>query len=155
MGEPTPYPPPSPRGALPMMRSHCWLVLGSSLVRAAARGQNAEADKLAALAARIDQRIAAEYTTQKLTPAAQADDAEFLRRVYLDLAGRIPRVSETRQFLADPSPDKRRRLVDQLLESPHYANHFTNIWRSLLVSTVNQQFQAFSGQLDPWLRQRF
>src|SRR5262245_15081042 len=51
-------------------------------------------------------------------PAPAADDAEFLRRPSLDLAGAVPPVSEVRAFLADTRPDKRRRLIDRLLDSP-------------------------------------
>src|SRR5882724_11980078 len=65
-----------------------------------------------ALAARIDQLIAARLAEKGVTPAPLADDAEFLRRVYLDLIGRIPRVSEIRDFLADKSADKRRQVVE-------------------------------------------
>ena len=53
------------------------------------------------LAQRIDQTLAAAQAAKKVTPAPRADDAEFVRRVYLDLTGRIPRVSEVRAFLED------------------------------------------------------
>ncbi len=55
--------------------------------------------------------------------APAADDATFLRRVSLDLTGRIPTSKTVREFLAKSSPDKRERLVDQLLHSPEYARH--------------------------------
>lgn len=72
------------------------------------------------LSAEIDRLIA----TERLAPAgALADDAEFLRRVTLDLHGIIPSVEEARAFLADKSPDKRERLVDELLASPRFARH--------------------------------
>ena len=67
--------------------------------------------------------------TRSSRPPA-ADDAEFMRRLYLDLAGTIPPVSEVRAFLADTSPDKRRKLIDRLLNSPDYVSHFTNVWAS-------------------------
>ena len=52
------------------------------------------------------------------------DEPEFLRRTYLNVVGRIPSVYEVREFLDDPSPTKRRELVDRLLESPGYLPHF-------------------------------
>src|SRR5260370_42190403 len=64
-----------------------------------------------ALAARIDQLLASRWSAQRIKPAAPAGDAEFLRRVYLDLAGRIPPVREVDDFLKDSVADKRQRLV--------------------------------------------
>lgn len=56
------------------------------------------------------------------SPRGKVEDAVFLRRVYLTAAGRIPSVPEARAFLADTSPDKRSRLIDQLLESEEFAD---------------------------------
>jgi hypothetical protein len=111
------------------------------------------------LAARIEQLIAARWTAHGVKPAPAADDAEFLRRVYLDLVGRIPRVIEVRDFLDETAPDKRRRLVDRLLDDPDYAhyyvNHFTTVWRAALVPpSNNQQVQFLLPSFEAWLRQR-
>lgn len=67
----------------------------------------------------IEARLARELPGQD--PAAPALDAEFLRRVWLDLAGMIPTAEDARAFLDDPSGYKRRALIDRLLESPTYA----------------------------------
>src|SRR4051794_11828272 len=64
-----------------------------------------------ALAAKIDQSLTAGWDKPPAVPAPLSDDAEFMRRVYLEIAGRTPAVSEVRTFLADPAPDKRQRLV--------------------------------------------
>ena len=61
-----------------------------------------------------------------------AGDATFLRRASLDVIGRLPTPDEARSFLADPSPDKRARLVDRLLDRPEYADHWANKWVDLL-----------------------
>jgi hypothetical protein len=115
----------------------------------------AAADDAGLLAARIDQLIAAGWAARNVTPAPQADDAEFLRRVSLDIGGRIPRVGEVHAFLADPSPDKRRRLVERLLAGPHYVQHFTNVWRArLLPQSNNPQVQFLAQQLEAWARWR-
>jgi hypothetical protein len=112
-------------------------------------------DDVAALAARIDQLIEAGYDANNVQPAPLADDAEFVRRVYLDLAGRIPHVSEVRAFLDDQSPNKRRALVEELLKGPHYHNHFTNVWRDLLLpQNNNQQVQFLAAEMENWLRPR-
>src|SRR5436309_10370636 len=68
-----------------------------------------------ALAARIDAHIARRWEEAKVVPAARADDAEFLRRIYLDLVGRIPTVAEIHEFLRDPASDKRRKKIESLL----------------------------------------
>ena len=90
-----------------------------------------------ALSARIDQILTERWAKDKVTPAELADDAEFMRRVYLDLTGRIPRASEARAFLADTSADKRVKLVEKLLDSPGYVTHFTNVWRGLMLPEAN------------------
>lgn len=62
----------------------------------------------------IDRHIAAGLAKSKAPVAATADDAEFLRRVYLDLTGRVPDPADARKFLADSSPDKRAKVIDSL-----------------------------------------
>jgi Protein of unknown function (DUF1549)/Protein of unknown function (DUF1553) len=77
---------------------------------------------------RIDRAIAARAGGPV---AATASDAEFLRRVYLDLAGTIPTVEETRKFLADTDKAKRTRLIDRLLASSDFARRmqeFVTVW---------------------------
>src|SRR4051794_2176230 len=70
----------------------------------------------------IDHHLRAAWRETRVT-TAPADDAEFLRRVYVDLAGRIPSVPEARAFFGDRPPGARERLVDHLLDSPRYATH--------------------------------
>jgi hypothetical protein len=112
-------------------------------------------DDAAALAAKIDQHIARRWTAAQVEPAPRCDDAEFLRRVTLDLAGRIPMVEETRSFLEDKRPDKRARVVDALLASPRYPIHFTDVWRALLLPEANNNFQVRlqQGTFEAWLKQ--
>ena len=109
-----------------------------------------------ALAAKIDRHLARAWEKARVTPAAPADDAEFLRRVTLDLAGRIPSVAETRAFLDDRSSDKRARLIDRLLASPRYATHFTNVWRALLIPEAGNNFQVRlqQGGFETWLKRQ-
>jgi hypothetical protein len=122
---------------------------------APALSAGAEADDALALAAKIDELAAVRWSAKQATSAPRADDAEFLRRVYLDLAGRIPRVSEARAFLDDPAPDKRTKLVERLLDSPHYVTHFANVWRSqMLPMASNPQLQFFMPSFELWLREK-
>src|SRR5262249_41754661 len=81
----------------------------------AARGR---ASDPAELARRIDERLSARWSAERVQPAPPADDCEFLRRAYLDLAGRIPHPADVYEFMADKSVDKRSRLIDRLLDEP-------------------------------------
>ena len=80
----------------------------------------------------IDEKVVAKLAAVGMPPSAQADDATFLRRVTVDIAGRLPTVDEVRRFKADSSSDKRDKLIDALLESPDYADYFANKWGALL-----------------------
>ncbi len=113
----------------------------------------ADRQEAAALAARIDQLINARLEAEKVPPAPPADDAEFLRRVSLDLTGRIPSVAQVRAFLADRSPDKRQRLVDAMLESGAFLRHFTHVWRAVLLPDTATDPNLTAG-LETWLRQQ-
>src|SRR5262249_17308038 len=62
-----------------------------------------------------------------------ADDAEFLRRVYLDITGVIPPADKAAAFLDSKDPDKRAKLIDDLLASPGYGRHMADLWQALLV----------------------
>ena len=71
--------------------------------------------------------------------AAIVDDAGFLRRIYLDFAGMIPSADAVRNFLADQTPDKRQRLIDDLLNSPHYARAMRERFHILLMERRGDQ----------------
>ncbi len=71
----------------------------------------------------IDELVAAKLTTDGISPAAPADDATFLRRVTLDLVGRIPTPSEVETYTRSSDADKRLKLIDRLLASPGYARY--------------------------------
>jgi hypothetical protein len=110
-------------------------------------------DEVVKLARLIDRHINAGLKDRGIPAAPIASDAEFCRRIYLDLAGRIPKVSEVRAFLEDKRADKRMLLVEKLLKSNTYINHFTNTWRfQLMGGTTNQQAQFLAPQLEQWSR---
>lgn len=67
------------------------------------------------------------------TMAPLAGDAEFARRVYLDLAGRIPTTREAKRFLGDNSPSKRQALIDQLLDGPDYPRRMQELFHAMLM----------------------
>jgi hypothetical protein len=107
-----------------------------------ALGQETAPDDVQRLADAIDRFIAARWNESGVQPSLPANDEEFLRRTYLDVAGKIPTVSEARTFLDDPAPNKRRVLIDRLVDTPAYIRHFTNVWRKTLLSEAQNDFQV-------------
>jgi mono/diheme cytochrome c family protein len=77
----------------------------------------------------IDKHIDAFLNTAKLQPVAGSDDVEFMRRLYLDLTGRVPTAEQATEFLDSDDPDKRAKLIDTLLETPEFGNQFGRTWR--------------------------
>lgn len=80
----------------------------------------------------IDTLVLEKLRTLGLPPSALCDDATFLRRVTLDLAGRLPTADEADAFLRDADAGKRDRAIDRLLASEDYADYFANKWVALL-----------------------
>ncbi|MBI3865215.1 MAG: DUF1553 domain-containing protein [Planctomycetia bacterium] len=101
----------------------------------------------------IDGLAAAEWRRLGLAPAPLADDATFLRRVFLDLIGTLPTPDDARKFLADPAPQKRSRVVDELLSRPEYVDYWSLRWGDLLRAhrryLGDKGLASFSG----WIRQ--
>src|SRR5688500_9440896 len=71
--------------------------------------------------------------------AAPASDADFLRRVSLDLMGMTPRANQPREFLADQSPDRRTKAIDRLIASPQFARHMALIFDVMLMERRNDK----------------
>lgn len=107
------------------------------------------------LAERIDRQLAAGWQKDQIQPAPIAADAEFVRRAYLDLIGRIPRVSEAREFLGDPAPDKRAKLIGRLLAHPLFITHWSNTWRDIIMPAGGNQQAAFlANNFRVWVEQQ-
>lgn len=108
------------------------------------------------VAADIDRLVNLKLAEAKVPASAVADDAEFLRRVYLDITGRIPTASQTTAFLDSPDPAKRAKLIDELLASSHYGQHFGTIWINLFVRRdANQIRPPDPRPLQKWLAEGF
>lgn len=103
-----------------------------------------------------DELLAELWETNGITPTIPAEDSELLRRVYLDLAGRTPSVSEVRAFENDQSVDRFEKLVDRLLSSADHASHLATVWRTFLIPE-GVDLTAFGGveAFDKWLADRF
>jgi len=104
----------------------------------------------------IDEQVKVAWTREKLTPVPLADDAEFLRRVYLDIIGIIPSHDEARAFLEDTSPDKRAKLIDRLLEHPRYALHQADEWDLVLFGRHPPGYETYRRPtFQRWLQEQF
>ncbi len=80
----------------------------------------------------IDKLVDAKLAKLNVAPSGLCDDADFLRRVFLDLTGTLPAPEEARKFLADTSKDKRAKLVESLLDRPEFADLWALRWADLL-----------------------
>jgi hypothetical protein len=103
----------------------------------------------------IDQLAAEKWKQLGLLPSPPADDATFLRRVTVDLCGRLPTVDEVRGFLSDaaPSADKRRRAIDRLLDSPDYASYFALRWGAILRNSNLAGSEQAAYAFHNWLKE--
>jgi len=102
----------------------------------------------------IDKLVAKKWERMKIEPSGLCSDAEFIRRVYLDLIGLPPKIAQVKAFLADKRPTrvKREELIDKLIGSEDYIEYWTNKWADLL--QVNRKFlgpQGAKGFRD-WIR---
>jgi hypothetical protein len=104
----------------------------------------------------IDRQIQAAWAREKVTPAPLASDAEFLRRVYLDLTGIIPTAEEAKAFLDDTSADKRAKLIDRLLDHPRYALHQADEWDMVLFGRNPPGYETYRRPtFQRWLQEQF
>ncbi len=94
------------------------------------------------LASQIDRLIAAKLPDYEKVAAPVSNDLEFLRRIYLDLTGSIPSAKQAREFLADAAPDKRDKLIDQLLASPEFSRQLARVLDVMLMQRRPAQHVA-------------
>jgi hypothetical protein len=103
----------------------------------------------------IDTHVHAKLNRLHIVPADLCGDETFLRRVYIDLIGLLPTPAERGQFLANPDPKKRAKLVDALLEREEFRDIWVMKWAELLqIRTVNGISQKALLLYDKWLRDR-
>ncbi|MFN8811609.1 MAG: DUF1549 domain-containing protein [Acidobacteriota bacterium] len=102
----------------------------------------------------VDQHLFTKMKEDGVTPAAKSTDEEFLRRVYLDVTGRIPAPEAAWEFLESSGADKRAKLIDQLLESPAYTDQLTTFWANKFKVTRSHESIGTLGRntFYEWLR---
>jgi hypothetical protein len=100
----------------------------------------------------IDEAVFNKLNLLGIPPSELCDDATFLRRVHLDIAGTLPTAEKVQAFMNDPAPDKRDTLIDRLLDSPAYADYFANKWNLVLRNKKRQnEDQAGNYAFHQWI----
>lgn len=101
----------------------------------------------------VDDLVFAKLKTIGMPPSDIADDGTFIRRVTLDICGRLPTAAEMKDFMASKDAKKRSALIDRLLDSPEYAEYFANKWSGLLRNQRTQPTYARGSYLFfSWIR---
>jgi hypothetical protein len=105
----------------------------------------------------VDDLVFANLKEIGVPPSPVCDDATYLRRITLDISGRLPTEEESRAFLANTAADKRDQVIDSLLSSPEYADFFANKWTAMLknrrddASDITSNFAFYAWVRDSLL----
>ncbi len=131
--------------------------LGSVAVFNASIPQGGPVDRMPASKSFVDDHVFENLRKLGIPPSELCDDATFIRRVSLDIAGRLPTEKELSEFLSNQDPQKRERWVESLLSSAEYADFFANKWTALLknrrddASDITSNFAFYSWMRDSLL----
>ena len=113
------------------------------------RGRRTQVEKAAE---GIDSLLAKHWEKHQVSASTPLNDAQFVRRIYLEIAGRIPTFDETVRFLDSKSGTKRADLIDDLLESPDYVSHTYNFWADILRLAERPQKDVFFEPYLDWVK---
>src|SRR5438067_7668715 len=115
----------------------------------------APARSAAALTQQIDSQIARKLAEEKVTPSPVCTDEEFLRRAYLDLTGVVPTADRARAFLDSTDPQKRAKLIDELLADPNFGKRQADVWYGLLIQRTSDNRRIDFGPTRDWMAEQF
>jgi hypothetical protein len=103
----------------------------------------------------VDHHINSKLEKMKIIPSEECTDAEYVRRLYLDLLGITPTSEQARAFVEDPAPsqEKRKRLVDKLLGSKDFVNNWSNKWADLLQCNSKTLGEKGVWVFREWIRE--
>jgi Protein of unknown function (DUF1549)/Protein of unknown function (DUF1553) len=105
-----------------------------------------------AVAADVDRLILSDLKKAGVTPADRCNDADFLRRVSLDITGQLPSPRDVTIFVLDPDSNKRAVLIDQLLRSPEYGTNWARYWRDVVYMPATDNRSRFSqAEFEKWM----
>jgi hypothetical protein len=108
------------------------------------------------LAGEIDRLVAKDLKKSDLQPAPLISDELFLRRVWLDLTGRLPMPADIKDFLADKTPKKRAKMIDRLLDTNDYAKHWAQYWQEVITSRQSDfRGRLLTRHFQNWLSEQF
>jgi hypothetical protein len=108
-----------------------------------------------AVANYVDENVARKWREMGLTPSEKCDDPTFIRRVYLDTIGILPPVEDVRAFLSSNDPDKRKKLIDAVLDRPEYVDYWTLKWGDTLRNNTDKLGPKGMWSFYNWLRTSF
>jgi hypothetical protein len=105
--------------------------------------------------AEIDQLVQKELQVDKIEPAPLTSDEQFLRRITLDLTGRLPLPADVTEFVADKNSQKRAKLIDKLLASEEYAEHWARYWREVLSARLTDpRAKSLAPAFEHWMKEQ-
>lgn len=151
-------PSPVPAAALPLSaRRFCVCLFVVLFARPlAANGEAASPTPTAPMTHQIDAHFARLWGELQIRPEPLCDDAEFLRRLSLDVIGRIPTSAEVREFLAAPAASRRAVWIERLVASPAHSLHRANVWRRILLPQASAaEYAALALPFEAWLQKEF
>lgn len=103
----------------------------------------------------VDKLVQAKWKKIGIQPSPLADDATFLRRLFVDAIGTLPTAAEVRTFLANPSPDKRKAAIEAMLARPEYADYWALQWSDILLVDRDKLGDRGAFEFHRWLREQF
>jgi len=115
-------------------------------------GTKVDAAKLSKI---IDAEINRQLAADKIQASPKSSDTEFLRRVYLDIVGVIPPAEKVKEFLDSKDPDKRAKVIDELLADPRFGNHLGEMWSGLLMPRMIENRRIDHAPMQKWLSEKF
>lgn len=112
------------------------------------------------LADQIDREIESSWDADAVVVAPPADDFEWIRRINLDLIGRIPLAYEVEDFVDEVAPDRKRKVIDRLLQSDDHLRHQVQTWQEIFLGPPSRdglfaRAHSFGPAMEQWLTERF
>ena len=101
----------------------------------------------------VDDLVFERLKTMRIPPSGICSDGEFIRRAYLDAAGILPTADEAREFVADPSTDKRRQLIESLIARSEFVDQWAYKWSELLLVSSAKLRSAGARSFHEWIRE--